>query len=224
MRNMFKTVTSLTAASAFLVALSVSATAAGPGTAPKAKGPKVSAVSSKSKTVAPKTKVSAPKSKAPVAKGPKNTASKPVKAAAAGKSKKTTVAPATPPSATAPTAAPTAGAAWAPTNAVSQKLSTKPNLLARVKNALPAGTDLNAATAGFKNFGQFIAATNVSTNLGIDFGKLKASMTGTDLAGLPTGQPTTSLGQAIQKLKPGVDATAEASRAETLAARQIDGN
>jgi hypothetical protein len=107
---------------------------------------------------------------------------------------------------------------------VAQKLVTKPNLLARVKSSLPPGTDLNAATAGFKNFGQFIAATNVSTNLGIDFGRLKASMTGTDLNGIATGQPVLSLGQSIQRLKPGVDGTTEATRAERLAEQQIAGS
>ncbi len=110
---------------------------------------------------------------------------------------------------------------WTPTNPVAQKLSTKPNLLARVKGLLPAGTDLNAATAGFKNFGQFVAATNVSNNLGIDFAALKAKMTGIDMNGVSTGQPMLSLGKAIQTLKPGVDGTAEAQRAETLASQQI---
>ena len=110
---------------------------------------------------------------------------------------------------------------WTPNNPISQKLATKANLMNRVKTTLPAGTDLNAATAGFKNFGQFIAATNVSHNLGIDFGKLKAAMTGTTLAGTTTGQPTASLGQAIQQLKPGVNADAEAARATSQANAQI---
>ncbi len=106
---------------------------------------------------------------------------------------------------------------FVPTNAVSQKLSTKPNLMSKVKTALPAGTNLNQATAGFKNFGQFMAAVNVSNNLNIPFADLKASMTGTTLAGLPTNEPTASLGQSIKKLRPTVDADAEAARATTQA-------
>ena len=103
---------------------------------------------------------------------------------------------------------------WTPNNPVAQKLSTKTNLLNRVQRSLPPNTDLNAATAGFRNFGQFIAAVNVSNNLGINFSDLKAAMTGTTLAGIPTGQPTRSLGQAIQQLRPGVDAAREAQKAQ----------
>jgi hypothetical protein len=101
---------------------------------------------------------------------------------------------------------------------VAQKLSTKSNLLARAKTTLPPGTDLNLATAGFKNFGQFVAAMNVSNNLHIDFGQLKAAMTGTTLNGTPTATGTTvSLGQAIQLLRPPADADAEAARATAQA-------
>ena len=96
---------------------------------------------------------------------------------------------------------------------------SKPNQLARLKAVLPAGTDLNDATAGFKNFGQLNAAVNASRNLGIDFADLKAAMTGTTLAGEPTNQPTLSLGQAIQQYKPGVDGDVEAATATAQAAR-----
>lgn len=108
---------------------------------------------------------------------------------------------------------------WRPTNPVAQKLMTKPNQLAKLKAVLPAGTDINAATAGFKNFGQLNAAVNVSQNLGIDFAKLKASMTGLTLQGDKTNQPTKSLGQAIHQFKPGVDAEAEAAAATKQATR-----
>jgi hypothetical protein len=104
---------------------------------------------------------------------------------------------------------------------VAQKLSTKSNLLAKVKRTLPAGTDLNAATAGFKNFGQFVAAVNVSSNHNIEFAKLKAAMTGTTMTGTATGEPVLSLGQAIQKLKPGVDGATEAQRAQAQANAEI---
>jgi hypothetical protein len=85
--------------------------------------------------------------------------------------------------------------------------------LRKAQNALPAGTDLNTATAGFRNFGQFVAAINVSNNLGIRFADLKAAMTGTTLAGRETGQPVLSLGQAIQKYRNVDTATAGAAAA-----------
>lgn len=109
---------------------------------------------------------------------------------------------------------------WQPTNAVAEKLMTKPNQLAKLKAVLPAGTDINDATAGFKNFGQLNAAVNVSQNLGIDFADLKASMTGITIDGDKTNQPTKSLGQAIQQFKPGVDADAEAAAATTQASKE----
>jgi hypothetical protein len=62
---------------------------------------------------------------------------------------------------------------------------------------------------GFKNYGQFVAAQHVSENLGIDFDKLKALM---------TSDNPKSLGQAIQELRPDVDANAEAAKAEKQAA------
>ena len=79
---------------------------------------------------------------------------------------------------------------------------TKPNQLNRAKAVLPPGTDLNLATEGFKNFGQFNAAVNASLNhSGIDFADLKAAMTGITLTGEPTNQPILSLGQALQQYK-----------------------
>jgi hypothetical protein len=54
-----------------------------------------------------------------------------------------------------------------------------------------------------------VAARHVSENLGIDYDALK---------GVMTGDNPKSLGQAIQQLRPGVDADAEASKAETQAA------
>jgi hypothetical protein len=94
-------------------------------------------------------------------------------------------------------------------------------LLGKVQRSLGPTTDLNAATAGFKNFGQFVAAVNVSNNLGIKFDDLKAAMTGTTMAGTSTGKPQLSLGQAIQQLKPGVDSTTEAQKAQVEANVEI---
>lgn len=110
---------------------------------------------------------------------------------------------------------------WRPTNAVAEKLSTKPNLLTKARAVLPPGTDLNLATANFKNFGQFNAAVNAARNHGISFVELRALMTGTTLAGTPTGQPILSLGQALQQLKPGIDATAAAQTATAQSNAEI---
>ena len=69
---------------------------------------------------------------------------------------------------------------------------------------LPAGMTLNAAAAGFRNQGQFIAALHVARNLDIPFSALKAQMV----------DKHQSLGQSIQTLKPSVDATAKVKEAE----------
>jgi hypothetical protein len=69
------------------------------------------------------------------------------------------------------------------------------------------GTDLMTAAEGFRNLGQFVAAVNVSNNLGIDFVNLKTSMVDDGL----------SLGQAIQTWKPTANSTQEASLAESQA-------
>jgi len=66
-------------------------------------------------------------------------------------------------------------------------------LASRVQSLLPAGMTLQAAEAGFRNQGQFLAALHVSHNLGISFADLKAKMTG------PNPE---SLGRAIQDLRP----------------------
>ena len=59
------------------------------------------------------------------------------------------------------------------------------------------------ASSGFRNLGQFVAAVNVSNNLGIPFAQLKTRME------RPSG-----LGQSIQALKPTANSTVEAGRAE----------
>ena len=128
-------------------------------------------------------------------------------------------------------------------NPIAQKLQGKP-LGARIEKMLPKGMTLDAASAGFKNQGQFIAAVHVSQNLGIPFANLKATMLGTPLPGstpppgstlpgstlpgstLPgSGSSATpkSLGQAIKTLRPTADASAEAQRAETQASLDVSG-
>ena len=90
---------------------------------------------------------------------------------------------------------------------VQQKLQRNTNLASKLETRLPKGTDLMTASEGFRNLGQFVAAVNVSNNLGIDFVNLKTSMVDDGL----------SLGQAIQTWKPTANSTQEASRAESQA-------
>ena len=63
------------------------------------------------------------------------------------------------------------------------------------------------ASEGFRNLGQFVAAVNVSNNLGIPFTDLKTRMVDDGM----------SLGRAIQDLRPTADTTTEVRRAETTA-------
>jgi hypothetical protein len=123
---------------------------------------------------------------------------------------------------------------WTPDsdNPVAMKLSTKSNIMQKAQTVIGADVDLNDATSGFKNFGQFVAAVNVSNNHNIAFADLKAAMTGLDIDGQPvtttsttgttTGTTTMSLGQAIQKLKTGVDGDTVAENALVQAEAEIN--
>ena len=91
---------------------------------------------------------------------------------------------------------------------VAAKLAKNTALASKLQALLPPGTDLQAAAAGFKNLGQFVAAVHVSKNLGIPFDQLKAKMTG------PNAE---SLGKAIQQLAPTADAKAALKTAEAQA-------
>lgn len=125
-------------------------------------------------------------------------------------------------------------------------LTKNPALQSKLETRLQAlgyqGTVYEAAY-GFKNLGQFVAATNVAQNLGISFEKLKLQMTGLSVSKdgtvleanmLPDGTikmvapadatspaPTKSLGQSIQTLKSGVDATTTAQTATKAADAEI---
>ncbi len=170
--------------------------------------------STNAKANSPKTTKTTTKS--PSAKSPKSTTTTTAKSHGSSKKSGSTTTASTSTNPTTPT---TTTTDWKPTNAVAEKLMTKPNQLAKLKAVLPAGTDINLATAGFKNFGQLNAAVNVSQNLGIEFADLKAAMTGTTLEGVKTNEPTKSLGQAIQQFKPGVNAEAEAAAATAQATK-----
>jgi hypothetical protein len=100
-----------------------------------------------------------------------------------------------------PPAPPTTTVALTP---VQQKLQKNTNLASKLTSRLPPGTDLMTAASGFRNLGQFVAAVNVSSNLGIPFAQLKTKMV----------TENKSLGQSIQALKPVASATIEAQRAE----------
>jgi len=95
-----------------------------------------------------------------------------------------------------------------------ERLAINPQLSQRLQGMLPAGMTVDQAAAGFKNLGQFVAAVNVSKNLGIPFDQLKAQMTG------PSAK---SLGNAIHTLKPDADASGEVERAEEAAHDMTDG-
>lgn len=126
------------------------------------------------------------------------------------------------------------------------KLSKNSALRSKIESRLAAlgydGTAYQAAY-GFKNLGQFVAATNVSKNLGIPFEQLKIQMTGLSVA--PDGtvlqasvgtdgkitmldpakvtEPasTKTLGQSIQTVKSNVDAIGEAQTATMQADAEI---
>lgn len=92
------------------------------------------------------------------------------------------------------------------------QLAARPSLAAKLQEELPSNTNLQSAARGFENLGQFVAAVHVSHNLGIPFRDLKAKV---------TGRSAVNLGKAIQQLKPGVDAKAEAKKAEKQAKQDI---
>jgi hypothetical protein len=88
---------------------------------------------------------------------------------------------------------------------VQQKLQKNTNLASKLQSRLPAGTNLQLAAEGFRNLGQFVAAVNVSNNLGIPFADLKTRMVDQGM----------SLGRAIQDARPATtDTTTVAVRAQ----------
>jgi hypothetical protein len=91
-------------------------------------------------------------------------------------------------------------------------LTQNKKLASKLQGLLPACTNLQQAAQGSKNLGQFVAAVHVSHNLDIPFDQLKAKMTGANAE---------SLGKAIQDLKPGAKAKAEAKKAKKQADRDM---
>ncbi len=101
-----------------------------------------------------------------------------------------------------------------PRKTVSEQLAKNQKLASHVQGVLPPGTDMQKASSGFKNLGDFVSAAHVSKNLGIPFDQLKGTM---------VGPPQKSLGQAIHQLKPDADSKAEANKARKQADKAIRG-
>jgi hypothetical protein len=93
----------------------------------------------------------------------------------------------------------------------SNHLAEDKNLSSKLASLLPADTNLQDASAGFKNLGQFVAAVHVSKNLGIPFTDLKAKMM--------DGQ---SIGMAVKFLSLKSDADTEAKRAQKQAESDLE--
>jgi hypothetical protein len=89
-------------------------------------------------------------------------------------------------------------------------LTQNTKLSSKLQSLLPAGTDLQTASSGFKNLGQFVAAAHVSHNLGISFDSLKAKLVAGD-----------TLGKAIHELNPNVEGKAEAKKANKQAQEDL---
>lgn len=94
---------------------------------------------------------------------------------------------------------------------VQQKLQQNTNLADKLRSRLPSNTNVMDAAEGFRNLGQFVAAVNVSNNLGLDFTQLKTRMVDDGM----------SLGQAIQDVKKIPDVETQVRRAETEADTMI---
>jgi hypothetical protein len=178
------------------------------------------------------------KSTGPGSHGPSNAGSS-GKDTGGGTSKHTTT--------TTTTTVTTGGTIDFASTSVGQKLTRNTALQSKLATKLTAlgytGTVFEAAY-GFKNLGQFVAATNVSQNLGIPFEQLKLQMTGltVDAQGnvlkanlAPNGTitlvdpalatspaPTKSLGQSIQTLKPTADGSTLANTATVEAETEIE--
>jgi hypothetical protein len=111
-----------------------------------------------------------------------------------------------------PSRAPSNAKTSSVTTAAPRALPKNPKLVARLQGMLPVGLTVDQAATGFRNQGQFVAAVNVSKNLGIPFSDLKAGMVGEGL----------SLGQAIQRFKPSADVEIETARATRWADKQLE--
>lgn len=95
---------------------------------------------------------------------------------------------------------------------VQLKLQSHTQLASKLQMRLPSSTSVVTAASGFRNLGQFVAAVNVSHNLGIPFAQLKTDMVTKHM----------SLGQSIQALRPSANSTKEVDRAQTQTRQMMD--
>lgn len=168
---------------------------------PKAPAPKPTGAKAKTTTTSPKS-----------AAGSNANTKKPTTDTTAASTKSSEKSTSSAPTTTSTTTAAGDGpGTTVPLTPVQQKLQRNTNLADKLQGRLPLGTDLMTAAAGFRNLGQFVAAVNVSNNLGITFTELKTRMVDDGL----------SLGQAIQKSKTTSDPYVQAQQAEYDAQRMI---
>ncbi len=109
----------------------------------------------------------------------------------------------TTPTAVTTSATPATTTVVTPTTPITRSVKN-PKLEARLLALLPPGMTIQDASQGFKNWGQFVAATHASNNLNIPFVELKARMTGITPGTIPGSSVQTvpmSLGQTIQSFK-----------------------
>jgi hypothetical protein len=96
---------------------------------------------------------------------------------------------------------------------IADQLTRDHGLATQLQKLFPTGTDLVAASQGFKNLGQFVAAAHVAdNNPNFTFDELRAKMRDGD--GM-------TLGAAIHALDPHADAAMEAQTAESQAAADL---
>jgi hypothetical protein len=100
-------------------------------------------------------------------------------------------------------------------------------LASQLQALLPPRTKLEDACTAFRQLSECVAALHVSHNLKIKFNCLKWDVTGIQpgsgnvSCSAPEGGKALSLAKAIQTLKPGADAKAEAKSAEKRAQEDI---
>lgn len=91
------------------------------------------------------------------------------------------------------------------------------------KGVLAANSDINSACSIFKNLNECVAALHASHNVNLDFNCVRADVTGVqtnaDISGCKgqIGGKPVNLQEALKRLKPEVDAKAEAKSAEQQA-------
>lgn len=91
------------------------------------------------------------------------------------------------------------------------------------KGVLAANSDVSSTCSTFKNLTDCVAALHASHNVNLEFNCIRADVTGVqtnaDISGCkgPVGGKPVSLHEALKRLKPEVDAKAEAKSAEQQA-------